>query len=156
MHDYEQQSISQIAAIMSILVQVKHQLVILEAECNMIKNLMENLHKDAQSGASNQGLSVNPGQGEQKEEDTVQQFIEDMEIGDKESVPTNIGLEEATSCHIFHQLMFFKVISILGIFYRIYCSSKNWDILPVDICKLCILFWTCIDSLKLEDIMSIL
>jgi hypothetical protein len=53
-HEYEQQCISQIAEVMSTLVQVKQQLAILEAECNFLKNLVENLNKDAQSVASNQ------------------------------------------------------------------------------------------------------
>jgi hypothetical protein len=82
-HDSEQQLISQIASIMSTLVQLKHQISTLEVECNMIRNLVVNLCKDAQSGASNQRLSINSGHGELKEEDIVHQLIEDMEIGDQ-------------------------------------------------------------------------
>ena len=61
-----------------------------------------NLHKDAQSGASNQKMSMNSGQGELKEEDIVHQLIEDTKIMKHDSIPTNIGMEEATNCHIFH------------------------------------------------------
>lgn len=39
--------------------------------------------------------------------------------------------------------MFLKVTSILGIFYRIYRSSKNWELLPENISKPCILFLIC-------------
>jgi hypothetical protein len=60
-----------------------------------------NLHKDAQSGASNQKMSMNSGQWELKEDDIVHQLIEDTEIVNHDSIQTNIGMEEVTNCHIF-------------------------------------------------------
>jgi hypothetical protein len=67
----------------------------------MIRNLVINLRKDAQSGASNQRMFVNSGHEEPKEGNTVYQLLEGMEIGKHESMPTNMGFEEATSRHIF-------------------------------------------------------
>jgi hypothetical protein len=46
-------------------------------------------------------LSTNSGHGEPKEEDIVHQLLEDMEIGEQESMPTKHGLEEAIRHHIF-------------------------------------------------------
>jgi hypothetical protein len=46
-------------------------------------------------------MSVNSSQGELKEEDTVHQLVEDMEIRNQDFVPSNVGLEEATNGHIF-------------------------------------------------------
>jgi len=70
-HDSEQQLISQIASIIHTLVQLNHKISTLEVECNMIRNLVLNLCKDVEYGASNQRLFVNPCHGELKEEDIV-------------------------------------------------------------------------------------
>jgi hypothetical protein len=52
-HDNEQQSISEFSSIMGTLVQQKQQIAILEAKCSMLRNMVVNLRKHAQSGASN-------------------------------------------------------------------------------------------------------
>jgi hypothetical protein len=46
-NEYEQHCMTQIVVTMNTLLQVKQQLTILEAECNILKNLVENLNKDA-------------------------------------------------------------------------------------------------------------
>jgi len=61
---------------MSTLVQLKHQITILEVECDMIRNLVVKMCKDAQYGASNKRLFVNSGHREPKEEDIVHKLIE--------------------------------------------------------------------------------
>jgi hypothetical protein len=66
----------------------------------MLRNLIVHLSKDAYVAASNQRVSIHSGHREPKEEDTMHQLFQDMEIGEEEYVPTNIGLEEATRCHI--------------------------------------------------------
>jgi len=53
-YEYEQQCVSQIAKFMSTLVRDKQQLAILEEDCNFLKNLVENLNRDAKFVASNQ------------------------------------------------------------------------------------------------------
>jgi hypothetical protein len=71
------------------------------------------------------------GQRKHKDQDTMIQLIEDMEIGEQESIHNTIGVEEATSHHTFNWLLFYKVTNILGIFYRLYCSIKNWKMLSI-------------------------
>jgi hypothetical protein len=53
---------------MSTLLQVKKQLAILDTECNFLKNLIENMNRDAYLMASNQRMSE---KGENKDEDTM-------------------------------------------------------------------------------------
>jgi hypothetical protein len=55
-------------------------------------------------------MSINFGQGEVKEEDKVHQLFEAMEIGEKEFVPTNLGLEEATN-YFLNKICFSKISS---------------------------------------------
>jgi len=45
--------------------------------------MVVNLHKVSKSGALNQEIFMNSGQGELKEKDILYQLIEDMEIGTK-------------------------------------------------------------------------
>lgn len=68
----------------------------------MLRNLVLNLSKGSQSAASNYRMSTNSVHTELKEDDTVHQMLEDMDIGNQESHPTNLGLEEADSYHVFH------------------------------------------------------
>lgn len=86
---------------MGTLVQQSQQIVVLEAEYNLLRNMVLNLSKGDQSGVSNQRLSVNSTQGELMEEETVHQLAEDMEIVKQDSAPLNAGLEEAASRHAF-------------------------------------------------------
>jgi hypothetical protein len=87
-HDNGHQSISQFASIMGTL-QQKQQIATLEAECSLFRNMVVNLRKDAQLGASNQRMSMSSRRGELKEEDIVHQLIKDMEIGTRNlSQPT--------------------------------------------------------------------
>jgi hypothetical protein len=37
-----------------------------------------------------------------KEEDTIHQMMEDMDLGNHDSHPSNIGQEEANNHHVFH------------------------------------------------------
>jgi hypothetical protein len=48
-HDNEHQAISQFATIMGTLVQQKQQIATLEAKCSMLRNMVLNLSKEAQS-----------------------------------------------------------------------------------------------------------
>jgi len=100
-HDNGRRIISKIALVMGTLVQLKQKISILEVECDVIRNLVVNLCKDAQSRASSYRLSTNSGHGVPKEEDIVHGLLGNMEIGEQESIPTKLGLEEAIRHHIF-------------------------------------------------------
>ena len=101
MHENEQHIVSQIASIMGSLVQLKKKIVVLNVECGMLRNIIVHLSKDDYVVASNQRVSIHLGHREPKEEDTMHQLFQDMEIGEEECMPTNIGLEESIRCHIF-------------------------------------------------------
>lgn len=66
-HENEQQATSQITTIMGTLVQQMCQIAVVEAECTLLRNMVLNLSKGDQSGASNQRQSVNSDRGEFKE-----------------------------------------------------------------------------------------
>jgi hypothetical protein len=100
-HDNEQRVISQVASIMGLLAQLKQQVVNLETGCTMLRNLAVQLSKNVNSGASNQMTSDNSEQGEPREEDTVQQLFEAMDISEHEPELLDQGPDEATSCNIF-------------------------------------------------------
>jgi hypothetical protein len=100
-HENEHQCTSQNAIIMNTLVQQKQQIDTLEAECNMLRNMVLNLSKGSQFVASNHRMSTNSIQVEFKEEDIVHQMIKDMDLGNQDSLPSNIGLEEANNHHVF-------------------------------------------------------
>lgn len=99
-HENEHQCISQNALVMDTLVQWKRQ--VLEAECSMLRNMVCNLGKGSHSVASNYRMSVNSTQEDLKEEDAVHQMMKDMDLGNQESHPTNIGQDEAINKHVFH------------------------------------------------------
>jgi hypothetical protein len=101
-HENEHQCISQNAVIMDTLVQQKRQIQVLEVECSMLRNMVCNLSKGSHSAASNYRMSVNLTPDDLKEEETIHQMIEDMDLGNQESHPTNIGQDEALSKHVFH------------------------------------------------------
>jgi hypothetical protein len=50
-------------------------------------------------------MLMNSAQVEFKEEEKVHQLIENMDIGNLDSLPSNIGLEEANSQHVFHYFL---------------------------------------------------
>jgi hypothetical protein len=53
-----------------------------------------NLSKGAQCGISNQRMLISSSHGDLREEDTVHQLAEDVEMGQQGSVPSNVGLDE--------------------------------------------------------------
>jgi hypothetical protein len=61
-----------------------------------------NLSKGSHFVASNYETSTNSVKADFKEEDTVHQVMEDMDLGNQNSLPSIIGLEEANSHHVFH------------------------------------------------------
>jgi hypothetical protein len=67
-----------------------------------VRNMVCNLSKGSHSTASNYRMSVNLAQEDLKEEDTVHQMMEDMDLGNQDSHPTNIGQDEAINKHVFH------------------------------------------------------
>jgi hypothetical protein len=71
----EKHCMVQITGIMNTLLQVKQQLAILKTKCNFLKNLVENLNKDAHSMTSNQRIWEN------KDDNTMIQMIEAMDTG---------------------------------------------------------------------------
>jgi hypothetical protein len=101
-HENEHQCISQNAVIMETLLQQKRQIQVLEAECSMLRNMVCNLNKGSQSVASNFRMSMNYVPDEPKEEETIHQMLEDMDLGNQESQPTNIGQDEAHNKHVFY------------------------------------------------------
>jgi hypothetical protein len=77
----------------------------------MLRNMVVNLTKREQYGASNQVQSVNLNCGRPREEETLHQLPEDVEAIKQHSDPTKTALEEAASRHVFCQVyMFYKVI----------------------------------------------
>jgi hypothetical protein len=46
-------------------------------------------------------MSTNYVQANLKEEETIHQMLEDMDIGQQNSLPSNIGQEEANNHHVF-------------------------------------------------------
>jgi hypothetical protein len=86
---------------MNTLVRQKQKIDVLEVECNMLRNMVINLTKDSHSVASNHKMSTNSIQVDLKEEHTVHHMMEDMDLGNHNSLPTNLGQEEANSHHVF-------------------------------------------------------
>jgi hypothetical protein len=68
----------------------------------MLRNLVLNLSKWSQWAASDHMMSINYDNLEFKEDDTIQQMLEDMDLVNQESLPTNLGLKEANNHHVFH------------------------------------------------------
>lgn len=89
----------------------------------MLRNMVCNLSKGSHAAASNYRMSVNSSLDDLKEEKTVHQMIEDMDLGNQESHPTNIGQDEALNKHVFRwYFMLCRALLILGVFYRVYTS----------------------------------
>lgn len=86
---------------MNFLVHQKQKLDILEAECSMLWNLALNLQKDSLSSTSNNKVSINSTRAELKEEETVHQLKEPMDIKQQHSPFLDVGWEEAKSLHVF-------------------------------------------------------
>jgi len=101
LHGIDQQVTTRNATAMGTLVQLKRKISILEAECNMLRNMVLNLTKGKHSRASNQVQSVNSNCEGWKEEETVHQLPEANEIIKLDSDPENVAMEDATSCHAF-------------------------------------------------------
>jgi peptidoglycan hydrolase CwlO-like protein len=89
--DNEQHCASQNASVMSLLVQQKKKLDVLEAECNMLRNLVLNLHKDSLSTTSNHQISINSAREDPKEEETVHQSKEAMDVDQQTSLHSMVG-----------------------------------------------------------------
>lgn len=87
---------------MNLLVRQRQKIDVLEAESSMLRNVVINLAKDFQSTASNQRISINSVQEDLKEEETIHQLKDDMEIEQQNSLPSNVGQEEPYSHHVFH------------------------------------------------------
>jgi hypothetical protein len=68
----------------------------------MLRNMVINLSKGDKSRDSNQVRLVNSNCEGMKEEETVHQLPEDMEIVKQDSDPVNVTMEEATSRHTFN------------------------------------------------------
>jgi hypothetical protein len=71
----------------------------LEEECASLRNTQ--LSQNGTSGASNHLNSDIAEHGQNMEEDTVQQLIEAMEVGDLEPEHSVQGMKEAAGCNIF-------------------------------------------------------
>lgn len=80
----------------------KSQIQVLEAECSMLRNMVCNLNKGSQSAAFNFKMSVNSVPDDPKEEETIHQILEDMDLGNQASQHTNIIQDEAHNKHVFH------------------------------------------------------
>lgn len=97
-HENEYQCTSQNAIIMNSVVQQKQKVDELEAEWRLLRNMVINLSKDMQSAASNQRISINSGQAELKEEDTVYQMLEDMDLKKQNSIQSWTGGSNQRPC----------------------------------------------------------
>jgi hypothetical protein len=74
----------------------------MEIECNMLRNLAVNLIKDPHSSASNNMMFFNFVQADFNEEETIHQIKYAMDIERHNSLPYNVGQEEANNQHVFH------------------------------------------------------
>jgi hypothetical protein len=68
----------------------------------MSRNMVCNLSKGSHLAITNYRMSMNSSQEVLKEEDNVHQMMEDMDLGNQDSHPTNIGQDEAIKKHVFH------------------------------------------------------
>lgn len=66
---------------------------ILEAKCNMLRNLALNLHKHS--------LSANSTHADIQEEEMVHQFNEPIDIEKQHSPHSAVDQDEATNLHVF-------------------------------------------------------
>jgi hypothetical protein len=76
-------------------------MVVLEVECNMLRNMVINLSKGDQSRDLNKVKLVNSNCEGMKEEETMHQLHEDMEIIKQELDPVNATMEEETKSRSF-------------------------------------------------------
>jgi hypothetical protein len=74
---------------------------ILEAECNMLRNIALNLHKDSLSTASNNKTSTNSTHVEVQEEEIMHQIKDPMDIEKQHSPHWDVNQDEATNLHVF-------------------------------------------------------
>jgi vacuolar-type H+-ATPase subunit E/Vma4 len=81
--------------------QVGSRVANLETQYAQLTDLFVQSSMNANSGASNQMISNNSGQGDLVEEATVQQLFEAMEISEEEPVLPDQGPDDATSHNIF-------------------------------------------------------
>jgi len=100
-HENEHKCTSQNVIIMNTLVQQKKNIDVLEVECNMLRNMVINLSKDSNFITSNHMMSTNYIQANLKEEDTIHERMEDMDLGNHNALPSNLKQEEANSHQVF-------------------------------------------------------
>jgi hypothetical protein len=93
--------VSQHATMMNSPVHQKQRLDILNAKCSMLQNLALNLCQDSLSSTSNND-PAKPAHAELKEEETVYQLKEPMDIEQQHSPLSDVVREEANSLHAFH------------------------------------------------------
>ena len=86
---------------MGTLVQQKHQMAILEVECNMLQTMVINMRKGDHSGASNQVKFVNSNCGKLNEEETMHQLEHVLAIEKLALEIGNATLEEVMIKHAF-------------------------------------------------------
>ena len=90
---------------MNTLAQQKQQIDTLEAKCNMLKNFVLNLSKSSHLVALNYRMSTQCFHLEFKENNMIHLLHANMDIGNQESHPTNLGLEDANCGHAFHLIL---------------------------------------------------
>jgi hypothetical protein len=120
----------------------------------MFRNMVINLSKDTHFAICVHMMSTNSIQTN-FEEDTFHQMMEDMDLGNRNSLPSNIWQKEATPCLSLIS-MFNTTIRILGSFLKLYICKyickKLWDVLIVDFYKLCFVgYEICHCYLKTQD-----
>lgn len=74
---------------------------IFEVECNMLRNLVVNLHKDTPSTASNNRATDNSVHTGLKEDEIVHQVKDPMEIETQNSPHTDEGQDEVDILHVY-------------------------------------------------------
>jgi len=79
-HENEHHRVSQHVTLVNLLVHKKQRFNILEVECSMLRNLALNLHQDSLLLTSNNKDPINYAHVELKEEETVHQLKEPMDI----------------------------------------------------------------------------
>jgi hypothetical protein len=77
--------------------QHKHKIDVFEAKCSMLRNMVHNLSKGSHSISSNHIMSVDSVQEDLKEEDSVHQMMEDMDLDNQESWHFSIIRKEKAS-----------------------------------------------------------
>lgn len=105
------------------LLELKKQLADVEAECVLLWNSTLNLRKDDQS--INQRMTTYSSKVEFKGEETINQFGKEVTTMNQESEPATKCLKDTASFYALCQFLYFRIVSKLGIYFRVYGIKEH-------------------------------